>query len=212
MLALIRKLFAEPDHGAALPTYIALVEQARNQFFYDSMAVPDTLDGRFEMIVLHLFLLQHRLQEDIEVQRTNQKPAKWREGLASSATTNPHTSEGFSRSLSELFFTDMDRSVRELGVADTGVRYRIKAMAKAYHGRLQAYAASLADDDMLRTALARNLYGTVEQGDVQTLAQMADYVKTTAAWLKTVPLSIIMAGALSWPPMAATSPLLRKHG
>lgn len=187
MLALIRKLFTAPDPGAALPTYIALVEQARNHFFYDAMGVPDTLDGRFELIVLHLFLLQHRLMDD------------------------KITTEEFARQLAELFFADMDRSVRELGVADTGVRHRIKAMAKAYHGRLQVYAASLADDEMLHTALARNLYGTVKEGDVTMLAQAAEYMHSSSAMLKQTPLETITSGTFRWP-QPFTTPLLRKHG
>ncbi len=187
MLALFRRFFAAPDPGTALPTYIALVERARKPFFYETLGVPDTLDGRFELIVLHLFLLQHRLRAEA--------PA----------------TEDFARRLAELFFADMDRSVRELGVADTGVRYRIKAMAKAYHGRLQAYTASLEDTEALRTALARNLYGTVTEGDVQMLVQAADYVRDTAAALQAVPIEALTSGMLQWPAIPMTPPL-RAHG
>ena len=78
----------------------------------------------------------------------------------------------------------MDRSLRQMGVADTGVRYRIKAMAKAYHGRLQAYTAAQ-DSEQLCTALARNLYGTLQEGDVTTLAHAAIAIGFTCALLFT---------------------------
>lgn len=175
MLTLLRKLFETPEtatHG----TYIALVARARNPFFYETLGVPDTLDGRFEMILLHLFLLQHRLMQE----------------------KNAETDE-CSRQLSESFFADMDQSVRELGVSDSGVRYRIKAMAKAYHGRLQAYTQALDDEELLRGALARNLYGTVAEGSPELLLQMAAYVRHMVAALKQVPMTDILSGEFSWP-------------
>jgi cytochrome b pre-mRNA-processing protein 3 len=173
MLALLKNLFAAPASSAAQSTYIALVAQARNEFFYETLGVPDTLDGRFELILLHLFLLQNRLLMD----GANQQ------------------SEDFSRDLVEMFFADMDSSVREIGVSDSGVRYRIKAMAKAYHGRLQVYSAAISDPETLHTALARNLYGTLENGDPNLLTRMGNYVTATAKSLSAIPTaSIILAG------------------
>jgi cytochrome b pre-mRNA-processing protein 3 len=172
MLATLRKLFHSASPKEATDAYIALVIHARNPFFYESLFVPDTLDGRFELIVLHLFLLQYRLRDE-----------------------NPE----FTRYLSELFFADMDRSLREMGVADTGVRYRIKAMAKAYHGRLQAYGLSLTDPEALRAALARNLYGTVKEGSVNALARMATYVMHVHTTFQEIPASAFAEGRFTWP-------------
>ena len=89
--------------------------------------------------------------------------------------------------------------MRELGVADTGVRYRIKAMAKAYHGRLQIYAATLGDRDALCSALARNLYGTVQEGSVATLTRAAEYVEQMHAQLAATDTALITNGAFVWP-------------
>jgi cytochrome b pre-mRNA-processing protein 3 len=172
MFSALRQLFTPPPSAEAHASYIALVARARNPFFYTTLGVPDSLDGRFELIVLHLFLLQHRLL---------------------------HAGEAHARELSELFFADMDRSVRELGVADTGVRYRIKAMAKAYHGRLQVYAQSLKDDEALRSALVRNLYGTVAEGDMAQLNKMADYVLAARDDLANTDTNIILSGQYVWP-------------
>jgi cytochrome b pre-mRNA-processing protein 3 len=172
MLTALRSLLVPKPPEAVRATYIALVAQARNPFFYTTLGVPDTLDGRFEVIVLHLFFLQHRLR-----------------------AADP----GFAQSLSEAFFIDMDRSLRELGIADTGVAHRIKAMGKAYHGRLQAYTAGLLDPAVLLAALARNLYGTVEDGHVALLERAAAYVTQTAAAVEAADAATITGGMFPWP-------------
>ncbi len=179
MFALLRRLFCPPPSAAAQNAYIALVTRARNPFFYESLGVPDTLDGRFELVLVHLFLLQHRLL---------------RPPVDAAA-------ESFSRELGELFFADMDHSLREIGVADTGVRYRIKAMAKAYHGRLQVYTASIGEVEQLKTALARNLYGTVSDGDSSVLTPMANYVMQMAKGWDATETKAILSGDAPWAPL-----------
>lgn len=176
MLRALKKLLPTSADPAANVSYIALVAAARHPFFYEKLGVPDTLDGRFEMIVLHLFLLQYRLAGD---------------------------APEFARGLSEIFIADMDRSLREIGVSDTGVSKRMKAMGRAYHGRLQAYSALGNDREALLAALARNLYGTVEQGDVKKLATMADYVETMGAQLKKTETALLISGAYAWPEPAS---------
>ena len=175
MFSSLKKLFISPPPTAASDAYIALVAAARNEFFFESLGVPDTLDGRFELIVLHLFFLQHRLLPENEV------------------------AHEFSTQLSEVFFMDMDRSLREMGIADTGVKHRIKAMAKAYHGRLQVYAASLGDANRLYAALARNLYGTVTEGDVAMLQKMADYITASVQHFSAIPATQLCENNFIWP-------------
>lgn len=173
MVSLLKKWFTPERHPAADATYIALVAQARKPFFYAELNVPDTLDGRFEMIVLHLFLIQHRLLREPQ-----------------------HTE--FARHLSEAFFTDMDRSLRELGVADTGVSKRIKRMGKAYNGRLQVYEDGLQNPDAMRAALSRNLYGTVHEGDVAQLDAMRQYIDDEVAKLDAATAEIVTSGHYAW--------------
>lgn len=172
MVSLLKKLWAPAPIPGVVPAYIALVAQARNPFFYEARGVPDTIDGRFEMIVLHLFLLQHRMAA---------------------------THEEFARQLSEQFFADMDRSIREFGVMDTGVGKRIKRMGQAYNGRLLAYTQGLTDRDAMRAALARNLYGTLAEGDVAMLDAMADYVAAQVDALKATEDDAILSGNYAWP-------------
>jgi cytochrome b pre-mRNA-processing protein 3 len=174
MLAAITSLFRKPAPASARRTYIALVQEARNPFFYEQLGVPDTLDGRFEMIVLHLFLLQQRLHEG---------------------------APDFSRFLSEVFFEDMDASIREFGVADTGVSRRIKQMGQAYHGRLQHYAT--ADDEQLKAALSRNLYGTVSEGNPEHLARMTAYIRARQQQFAQADITVITSGDYAWEAIAA---------
>lgn len=134
--------------------------------------MPDTLDGRFELLALHGFLLQARLREE---------------------------APEFARQLSELLIADLDTALRELGIGDSGVKRRIKTMAKAYHGRLQVYAAALEEgEEALKTALARNLYGTVVEGDVRVLTSMAGYVRDTANLLASTPADAIIRDGFVW--------------
>lgn len=171
MISLLKKLFASAPLEGVEATYIALVRQARNPFFYTTRGVPDTIDGRFEMMVLHLFLLQHRLAA---------------------------THEEFARQLSEQFFADMDRTIREFGVMDTGVGKRIKRMGQAYNGRLTAYTHGLGDAQAMRAALARNLYGTVKDGDTALLDGMADYIHAQVTVLQATDDGVILRGDYDW--------------
>ena len=182
MLRALKRWFIPRPPEAVTSTYIALVAAARNPFFYTALKVPDTLDGRFDLIVLHLFLLQHRL-----------------------VTPKTPANETFAQFLSEAFFADMDSSLREIGVADTGVSHRIKKMGKAYHGRLQAYSAALGDATALRSALVRNLYGTVQEGDVNALDRLATYVEKTSAALAATDAATILSADYRWPDVALTA-------
>jgi cytochrome b pre-mRNA-processing protein 3 len=117
--------------------YSRIVEQARTPAFYQDLDVEDSLDGRFDMILLHLFLLLQRLEEEGEAEMKLQ------------------------RQLQEAFVTDMDRSLREMGVGDMSVGKQIKKMSVAWFGRAEAYRQALAADDsneLLEAALNRNVY------------------------------------------------------
>lgn len=118
---------------AAARLYALAVEQARSPVFYRRGGVPDTLDGRFDLVVLHVWLLLLRLR---------------RVGA----------SVRLQRALQETAIADYDRSLRELGVGDLSVGRRVRQMARAQAGRFRAYDDSLEDDAALRDALARNLW------------------------------------------------------
>jgi cytochrome b pre-mRNA-processing protein 3 len=135
--------------------YLAVVSQARKPFLYEGYHIPDTLDGRFDAIVLHLFLVTHRLPGEA----------------------------AFSQQLLECFIADMDRSIREMGVGDTGVGRRVKQMASALLGRIKTYEAGIGDEAALAAALARNVYRASDRAPdhAQRLAQYVLQSETALA-------------------------------
>ena len=161
---------------SAAAAYRAIVVAARQPALYARGGVPDTMSGRFDMIVLHLWLVLARLK----VERTEETDA-------------------FSRLLMERMFADMDDNLRELGIADTGVARRIREMAEAFFGRLQAYDAAVAANDprALRRALARNALGD-EKADA---AALHAYVEAARQALTTQPAQAILAGRITFPPI-----------
>ncbi len=141
-----------PVEEAAQQLYAAAVLQARHPVFYAELAVEDSVDGRFDLIALHVFLLLNRLgQGGRGLRRLGQ-------------------------ALFDLMFADMDESLRELGVSDMAVGGRVKAMARAFYGRVAAYEPGLEDSMLLEQALARNLYRGAPV-DPTSLSVMASYVQ-----------------------------------
>lgn len=169
------RLFAEPPPlDVAHALYVALVEQARQPAFYRDWQVPDSLDGRFEMIALHGFLVLRRLKPEGEAGKL------------------------LGQTLFDTIFADLDNQLREMGVGDLGVGKRIKVMAKAFYGRIAAYDSALAaSDTALEEALRRNLYGTVQPAPA-ALAAMAGYLRANASALEACPAAEIHRGRLKF--------------
>jgi cytochrome b pre-mRNA-processing protein 3 len=164
-----------PQDAAARKLYESAVAQARREVFYLSYGVPDSLDGRFEMVSLHVILLLRRIKQE--------------EGEEAKA---------IGQALFDLMFADMDRSLREMGVGDLGVAKRVKAMAQAFYGRLAAYDAALKEDseDALRKALRRNLLGTLPEVEEAGLAALSAYVLTQAGALAEQGREAVLDGSL----------------
>ena len=170
----LSRLFSPPPFQQEAHTaYSVLVTRARDPFFYTECAVPDTLDGRFDVIVLQLFLVLSRLKDEADP----------RAAL-------------FSRALQEAFFTDMDRSIREMGVSDTGVGKRIKKMAEAFLGRLHAYEASKNDSALFREHLAKNLYRASAPGEATLPLALLQAIDARREALARLPLSAVLAGVV----------------
>jgi cytochrome b pre-mRNA-processing protein 3 len=172
---------ADPVGKAAELAYRRVVEQARQPGFFVDGCVPDTLDGRFELICLHAFLYLHRLKRE-----------------------RPRAAAVGQRFF-DVMFADFDRSLREMGTGDLSVGREIKRMAEAFYGRVAAYERGLSTDDAaLPAALARNLFGTVPP-DPACLAAMADYARREAAQLDRQSAAELLAGHVSFghPPVVA---------
>jgi cytochrome b pre-mRNA-processing protein 3 len=166
---------ARARKGAEL--YAAAVAQARQPALYTDLAAPDTLDGRFELIVLHVHLLCRRLG------------ALGAEGA------------GLAQALFDTMFRDMDRNLRELGVGDPSLPRRIKAMIEAYYGRIKAYDAAFgAGGDALAETIARNVYNA----EVSPAAHaMADYARRAQQAIDAAPAAELLAGRIAFPAAAA---------
>jgi cytochrome b pre-mRNA-processing protein 3 len=164
---------SNPHEDAALRLYATVVEKARDPFFYTDLGVPDTMNGRFDMMVIHTMLVLRRLR--------GAGPAADKTGKA----------------LLELLFRDMDQSLREMGVGDMGVGRHIKRMAKALYGRAEAYETGLdGDPETLITALRENLYRQSAPGDA-VIARMSDYMNRAARHTGTEDLDAILAGRIN---------------
>jgi len=150
----------QPDlRRQAAALYSQLVSQARHPWFYTEAGVPDTLDGRFEVIVLHLWALQKQMKAEVANLELPTEKSEARSGGGSEAVG---AKAPLAQLLMEIAFDDLDRSLRELGVGDMGVARRIRAMADGIYGRFEAYDRALGEEAALTEALKRNVYGTVK--------------------------------------------------
>ena len=147
--------------------------QARLPGFYRDYAVPDTINGRFDLIVLHLALLLDRLGEDAALR-------------------------GLGQGVFDRFCRDMDHNLREMGVGDLAVPKEMQRMGEAFYGRAQAYRAALAapGNDALVGALARNIYGGTEPAQAGPLAA---YMREAVRELKALGAAELLAGQLRFP-------------
>ena len=162
------------QNTVALELYSGVVAQARQPYFYTDLAVPDTPDGRYDMIMIHAFLLLHRLKRDL-----------------------PNTGE-ISQAVFDIMFEDMDKSLREMGAGDVGIGRRIKEMAKGFYGRIAAYEDGLnRDDDSLNLALQRNVYRQSKAEDDQVRG-LGSYMRREAANLSNQPIKALLTGKLSF--------------
>jgi cytochrome b pre-mRNA-processing protein 3 len=171
-----RLRFREDPHGNIRRLYGAIVAQARIPEFYTDYGVPDTVEGRFDMIVLHVYLVFRRLAEAGEVPRAQ------------------------GQEMFDLFIEDMDASMRELGVGDLSVPRKMRAMAEGYYGRTSVYDAALLDgsDDKLTAALLRNVYAGNENTDAGA-RRLARYVRHAAKGLADTNAGEIESGAFAFP-------------
>lgn len=176
-------LRARSDIGkTAAALYGSIVTQARSASFYAAAGVPDTMEGRFGMIGVHMFLALERIRLEGD------------------------SSQRLGRALLEAAMTDIDDSLREIGVSDLGVPRRVKKAAAALMEQLDAYRAATAGpsprDDLARH-LAHHVY--LDRGGGAPAA-VADYMIAAAPALAAQPWSAIAEGTIAFPAFDYRSP------
>jgi cytochrome b pre-mRNA-processing protein 3 len=185
MFHFFRRETSDPTIAALYGTIVA---QARAAPFYRDYRVPDTVNGRFEMVVLHTVLVLRRLEAEPRARRLGQALFDW-------------------------FCRDMDGSLREMGVGDPAVPAKMRKIGQAFYGRQAAYTAALASPSSadLSAALARNVFDA-ESGEAPGAIPLADYVGAAASVLAAQDVQAICGGKLLFPDIAGTATEARPHG
>ena len=170
MRGILSRLFGPDIQRRKAETLLdAITTEARRPVFYAELGVPDTLDGRFDMMALVAMLVFREMQK------------KGAAALAQRTTDH--------------MFMAFDDAIRSLGVGDNGVPRRVKAMGKAYLGRAIAYdqALNTGGAAALRDAIARNIYRGAPP-DAAALDRVASWVRAVAATLEARSPAALQAG------------------
>ncbi|ABE62404.1 Ubiquinol-cytochrome C chaperone [Nitrobacter hamburgensis X14] len=150
-----RKQPRAPSRCTIEAIYGMIVAQAREPLFYRALGVPDTVDGRFDMVLLHLWMVLRRLK--------------------------PGHGDGLWQALFDHFCSDMDANLREMGVGDLSVPKRMRAFGEAFYGRSTAYDRALAEgQEPLAQALDKNIYNG---RDIEKARRLAAYTADAIATL-----------------------------
>ncbi|MEN0652128.1 MULTISPECIES: ubiquinol-cytochrome C chaperone family protein [Hyphobacterium] len=157
MFGSLKRRYAQKERAEAL--YWACVEQARSPEFYAELGIPDTVEGRFELISLHVGLLIRRLNAEGE------------------------TGKAVAQDVFDAMFRELDSALREMAVGDMSVGKQIKAMGEAFYGRMKAYDAGLSAGDarQLDAPFARNLLA--ENSCESDARPLSDYALASQAAL-----------------------------
>jgi cytochrome b pre-mRNA-processing protein 3 len=165
--------------GTIEAIYGMIVTQAREPLFYRDLGVPDTVNGRFDLLLLHLWLVLRRLKS------------------VGSGTA-------LSQALFDHFCTDMDDNLREMGVGDQTVPKRMREFGEAFYGRTTAYDMALTEG---REALAQALCKNVLNGEkIEQARALAAYAESAAADLAQLDETTLLAGRFAFPVPAAARP------
>ena len=158
----------------ARAAYTAIMRQARQPCLFGERGAPDSFNGRFDILVLHVHFVLRRLRA---------------EGTARTP---------FGQALFDMFFKDMDQTMRELGVGDLSVGKKIRKMAQAFYGRAAAYdnALATANPYALRDVLARNLFPENQKPPPEKLDFLKNYVLKLEGYLAARTVADIEAGKI----------------
>ena len=174
-----------PLRGTIEAIYGMIVAQAREPWFYRELGVSDTVNGRFDMLLLHLWLLLRQLKQIGEATGASQEQPS--QGL-------------LSQGLIDRFCSDMDHNLRELGTSDLKVPKKMQEFGRAFYGRAAAYDRALAaGSEALALALDKNIYNG---SDLVQARRLARYVAEATAALAALDETTVANGSWRFPPVA----------
>jgi cytochrome b pre-mRNA-processing protein 3 len=174
-MSFLDRIFGDRRERESLqPLYDRIVSLARDPFWYREGQVPDTMDGRFDMVSSILALVLLRLQRDGQGARRSEVL------------------------LTEVFVDDMDGTVRQLGIGDQVVGKHIGKMMSALGGRLGAYRDAAGDEAAFVEAVRRNIFRDEPPSD-DALRAVSARLAAFAAALEPVALADVLAGRLPRP-------------
>jgi cytochrome b pre-mRNA-processing protein 3 len=158
--------------------YDSAVERARQPRLYTDFAVPDTVEGRFELYSLHVIVLLHRLKGQ-----------------------GPQAAET-AQALFDTYVSQLDHALREIGVGDLSVAKKMRKLGEAFYGRAKAFEAALETSDGELEALIGR---TVFEADpaAARVEALAAYVRKAVAALAAQPLVAVLEGRVEWPDLTA---------
>jgi cytochrome b pre-mRNA-processing protein 3 len=161
-----------PLRGTIEAIYGMIVTQVREPLFYRTLGVPDTVNGRFDLLLLHLWLVLRRLK---------------------SAEVGPAVSQA----LFDHFCNDMDDNLREMGVGDLTVPKRMQAFGEAFYGRTAAYDLALTEGhEALTQALCKNI---LNGKNIEEARQLAAYAEAAMATLDGLDETTLLSGLGKFP-------------
>ena len=165
---------ARRERDVAERIYAASVAASRRRELYVALGVPDTLQGRFEMVALHLFPVVHRLMHD------------------------PGDDPDLARLVSERFVADTDAAFREMGVGDLSVPKRMTALYRSFGGRIAAYSQAIEEGEgALVDAVARNVFP--DGAEERCARALALHLKAAVAALRSVGFDELRRGEVPFP-------------
>jgi cytochrome b pre-mRNA-processing protein 3 len=168
-----------PPRGTIEAIYGMIVTQAREPLFYRNLGVSDTVNGRFDLLILHLWMVLRRLRR-----------------MAGG--------EGLTQALFDRFCEDMDGNLREMGVGDLTVPKRMQAFGEAFYGRVAAYDLALSEGvEPLAQALCKNV---LNGGQIENARWLEAYAASVIADLDAQDDLSMLAASWKFPmPEFATS-------
>ena len=152
-------------HEVASKLFQAAIDAVRKEVFYEVYGVPDSFDGRFDLLLLHIFIVMHPLIGTEEGDKLSQE-------------------------LFDTTFRNMDQTLREMGIGDMGIPKHMKRMMKGFNGRMHSYQLAIAPDSLTdkkashievitpEQAVRNNLFGTSSDEDLDDhfVSKMSAYL------------------------------------